>query len=295
MLRDDVSFRADEISTEPLDGPMVWPWETEPYKLWSLLDMLRFYAHTFCKISGLLGQMWIQINQIGNLTEQDAKTLAKTIGGLQRECSELGLKGIVSQIDNFKNQTDSGLSAALLSTLLQSIQLALISELEGRVFLYVPFDRQSYYEASPAVDLSRFGCAHDMEEAGKCYALDRYAACVFHLMRVTEAGVLELGTLIEPGDHKPQFGFVLKKIDRLLQRVEFKDWPEHAKPHQALFRQVLPRLYAVKDAWRDKVMHIETKIIPTESQYTPGVALDIWNATVSLMRLLAERLPPAVK
>jgi len=33
----------------------------------------------------------------------------------------------------------------------------------------------------------------DISESGNCYALDRYTACIFHLMRVVEKSVQQFG------------------------------------------------------------------------------------------------------
>jgi hypothetical protein len=110
-------------------------------------------------------------------------------------------------------------------------------------------------------------------------------------MRVTESAVLELGKLVDPHDYKPQFSSVLKKLDNLVQKTKWLDWPAEARPHKALFIDVLPRLYAVKDSWRDKVSHFDIHIVPTTATSNRERATDIYNSTLSLMRLLAERLP----
>ena len=71
----------------------------------------------------------------------------------------------------------------------------------------------------------------------------------------------------------------------------FEVTPEDVKPHRRFFEDLLPRLYAVKDSWRDKVSHFDTHIVPSDAISNAERALDIYNSTQSLMRLLAERLP----
>ena len=40
----------------------------------------------------------------------------------------------------------------------------------------------------------------DVEEASKCFAPSRYAACVFHAVQISEAGLIELGTFLKVAD-----------------------------------------------------------------------------------------------
>src|SRR5258708_19689687 len=52
----------------------------------------------------------------------------------------------------------------------------------------------------------------DIEEAGKCLAFDRNAACIFHLMRVMEVGLKALGQRLDINTaYKPGWEGILKK------------------------------------------------------------------------------------
>ena len=140
--------------------------------------------------------------------------------------------------------------------------------------------------------IRRFGLRNEIEEAVKCYALARYTAAIFHLMRITESAAIELGKLVEPGDPKPQFSSVLKKIEQLLRKTKWQDWPNEIKPHKQLFTVVLPRLYALMDSWRENASHFDTHIVPTDTVWTKADAHQIYHSTLSLMQLLGNRLPP---
>jgi hypothetical protein len=88
-------------------------------------------------------------------------------------------------------------------------------ELTGRAFYALSADRAAFYEDPldkwDAV-INRFGCAFDVEEARKCFALERSTVSVFHLMRVTEAAVLELQVFIGGKDLKAHFGSVVSRV-----------------------------------------------------------------------------------
>jgi hypothetical protein len=192
---------------------------------------------------------------------------------------------------HWQRDKELAISKWLLHHLYESVN----DELGSQVFLTLDSSEKRFYE-NPSREwqtvLDRFPeVRDDIEEASKCYALGRYPASIFHLMRITEAGVLAIGKLIDPLDYKPQFSSVLKKIDTLIQKTKWPDWPVDAKPHKNLFEDLLPRLYAVKDSWRDKASHFDVHIVPTDAISNAERSIDIYNSTLSLMRLLAERLP----
>jgi hypothetical protein len=259
--------------------------------------MLKFNAHHFVAMSSTLGQAIIEFGRPNYIPHQDSlRMMAETCAQLQKDCEGLGLRLTVSHIKRFREDVlQYGVAFAAMRTYLVEIQQRVWDELELKLFLALEPTEQEFY-AEPLRDwgfiIARFpNIRDDVEEARKCYALERYGASIFHLMRVTEAAALELGQLVDPHDHKPQFGSVLKKIDNLIQKTQWHDWPSDAQPHKALFADVLPRLYAVKDSWRDKVSHFDTHIIPTSATSNRERAFDIYNSTVSLLNLLAERLP----
>lgn len=178
--------------------------------------------------------------------------------------------------------------------MLLELNSRIYDELESQTFLALDAKEREFF-VEPLRDWKTVamcfpGARDDIEEAGKCIALERYGGAVFHLMRITEAGALALGNLIAPGDYKPQFSSVLKKIDTLVQKTKWQDWPEAAKPYKPLLVEALPRLYAVKDSWRDKVSHVDTHLVPTSATWNKEQALDIYNSTLSLMRRLSAQL-----
>jgi hypothetical protein len=217
---------------------------------------------------------------------------------LREDCLALGLKCSVAQIDRMigpRVEHDPNAISEQLSELLSRIH----DELQGQVFYALDFGDCDFY-LSPLKNwervVARFPEARsDIEEAGKCFAFERYSACIFHLMRVTEAGVTSLAKLVNPNDFKPQFSSVLKRIDELVIKTKWPDWPTEARAHKQLFVDVLPRLYAVKDSWRDRAAHFDSHVVPIDPVSNRERARDIYNCTLSLMRILAERLTGAVQ
>lgn len=134
----------------------------------------------------------------------------------------------------------------------------------------------------------------ELDEAGKCLALGRPTACVFHLMRVMEVGIKALARCLNiPDPTKPaqrNWGFVLGAISAGMDQK----WPSSASRLSgdgALFEELLASLDAVKNPQRNATMHVEKK-------YTDDEAEEIFVGVRGFMKKLAARCdedgkPPA--
>lgn len=122
--------------------------------------------------------------------------------------------------------------------------------------------------------------AYDISEAGKCLAVGRSTAAVFHLMHVVEIALraIHLCLGLTPPVDNPSWGILLKNIrDERMQRGDRK-WPEND-----YFQDVYSRLDAIKDAQRDPTLHVQT--IHTEDE-----ADLIFRNTKMLMKKIASRM-----
>lgn len=113
----------------------------------------------------------------------------------------------------------------------------------------------------------------DIEESGKCLALNRNTACVFHLMRAMEAALRALADKISATvqDSNGQFlawGVIVANIKDKLPNLS-REWTE---AHNLL--------WGVGKAWRNTTMH------PAET-YTDEEAETLFNAVRGFMRHLA--------
>jgi len=126
----------------------------------------------------------------------------------------------------------------------------------------------------------------DIEEAGKCLALDRGTATVFHLMRVMEVGLRALAkTLNDPRldpKRNPTWSTILQKGDEEVQKPIAQRAPEWAA-HDHFFSEAQANLRVVQFAWRNPTMHVEIN-------YDPEKASDVMQAVKAFMRHLASVL-----
>jgi hypothetical protein len=89
------------------------------------------------------------------------------------------------------------LSNELLAIYLDQIKDRLVDELSTKLFFQIPHSRKKAFEKPTdqwETIIERFPeTVQDIEESGRCFALSRYAACVFHCIQVVEVGLIELG------------------------------------------------------------------------------------------------------
>ena len=175
----------------------------------------------------------------------------------------------------------------LLNTLSEITQ-RLWDELGAKTILMISEVESKYFEDSqfPVVVFDKFPqVSFDATEAGKCLAMSRPTACVFHLMRVTEYGLHEIGKTLGMKEEKPNWEPIILKIDAELRK------PYKEREHKGLrdfLANVSVHMNAVKVAWRNRVMHVDKK-------HTPEEAIEIYSATCGLMRYISENLPTPEK
>lgn len=125
---------------------------------------------------------------------------------------------------------------------------------------------------------------YEMEEAGKCLALGRSTASVFHLMRIMEGALKAvhncLGISVALEGANRNWGSILVRIKNDIS-TRGSRWAE-----KEYFNEVYARLDAIKDAWRNSTMHVENK-------YTEEEAKIIFEYTRAFMQKIAARMDEA--
>ncbi len=165
------------------------------------------------------------------------------------------------------------------------------NEMKAQLFFWVPSQRAVFYSKTgrdilgdECVDrFAKADIANEAEQASKCFAFGQYTACVFHLMRITEAGVLALGNAIafQWGDN-PNWGRMFKAFDAQSavdagKRVGV--WKEHGD----FLDTVGGHFRAVKNAWRNNTMHLD-------KNYDESQAKHLMSVIPAFMKQLASRV-----
>ena len=148
-------------------------------------------------------------------------------------------------------------SARELSAEFDVLEKLIEAELDQHVFLHIePIDSQYYLEhgfsekSQKAFPKSKY----DMEESGKCLALGRYSACVFHLIRIVDAGLKRLAKFYNSEGKNPSWEEFLRPLrDKLneLKKIEIE------KAQQ--LGTLLERITAIKEI-RNPITHSDEKL-----------------------------------
>lgn len=134
---------------------------------------------------------------------------------------------------------------------------------------------ESVLNAFPSVE-------YDVREAGRCFALDRHTAVVFHCMRVMEVG-LE-ATAAELGlDIASNWNNALNQIEKEIRNRSIASNGPSWKNDEVFFSEAVTHFRVVKNAWRNHTMH-KREVFDEER------ARSILQSTADFMRHLATRL-----
>ena len=239
------------------------PWEANPDRLVSWWDMEIFSASHFYKIARALEAVSSQ-----GITPQEYTRIGFT-GPLGESLQKLGLTLALAQVKRVgdficsvdtSDQSPGAKTRAKeqlphLRDLIRGLQERIQDEMAERLFLYVPSNESELYTNSDsfisvAVSIKWANLTEDISEAAKCFALSRYTASVFHLMRVMEFGVQKLGDKLGVVlTDKKAWHVILEEVNKAIKARDQKT--QEAKD----LASVCANLYNVKLAWRNEVMH----------------------------------------
>ena len=217
------------------------------YRLLSWWDMERFSAATFQQIVTGLVAMRANIEE-GLPPETDASGLAAkyipTVELVRAECEKIGLKTSVICADEFIALA-SGMTVGDLVGSLKEIENTIRREMQGCLFLHMPFKGVAYYDQPQAfgarVAVRLPSLEYDIREAGNCYATGRSTACVFHLMRIMEVGVQRLGEMLGVAlVEEKNWQVILDQVNKAVKSLPAKE------PRTVALSQVSAHLYNVK-------------------------------------------------
>jgi hypothetical protein len=257
-----------------------------PFRLVTLMEILETSAEAWWRLSSMLGQFFIRLEdpQIGFETmEAGIATLAE----LQREIERLKLDSSLKQLGRIKDALFGNdrqrVTLAQVRPLLTDLHQRMCDDLDGRFFLFLPSEAVPFYAPkeplfSAQVEAKFPTMSEDIAEAGKCLALNRSTAAVFHLMRVVEIAVQLFGDKLGitlAADKNWQN--ILDEINKAIKKLDQK------APQTRAYAEASAHLYNVKLCWRNAVMH-------PKQTYTADEAEALFTAVKIFIRDLAEIL-----
>jgi hypothetical protein len=176
-------------------------------------------------------------------------------------------------------QDSEELSKAALKELLEQVHQTFYVRLSQLTFVYVPAPNDKYFEQDEmfgAKVYDRFPLARDdIKDAGNCYAVFLYTACVFHLMRVAELGLRAIADKVgaeithngqaiplEYGDWNKVIEKIATKITAARKTVN----PAEKEKIIGRYSEANDRLIRVRDQWRNDISHTRTRFNEPETR-----------------------------
>lgn len=206
---------------------------------------------------------------------------------LRQDLSNMGLDAALVALDRLSHYIERESAAEVLdpetiTELCRDVENRTIDQLGSKIFLYLSSSERALWTMqSPFgadVELAFPNAAEDIQEAGKCLALGRYTASVFHLMRALEIAVQRLAAHLQIVNVDRVWGHLLSDIARAVEAME-------KGPMRTSWSEIQVLLYHVKQAWRNEAMH-------PKATYTREQATEVYHACRAFMAAFAGLLKP---
>jgi len=215
----------------------------------------------------------------------DAQVAIEIAGneGLKAECHQLQLYLSEDQLDKILSLLRSRpVSWGEMSRLKNEFIGRVEDELKRLTFYQLRPDVAAYFDTpSPFGNVvhAKFPSAsHDIEEACKCFACERYDATAYHLMRAMESPLRCLAKTLHVR-YSPGWAGYLNRINKKLNNPKSK----LPKARKDFLSNTSVLLWAIKEAWRNETMHLE-------KTYGPDQARDMLQSVRAFMVHLASGL-----
>ena len=230
-------------------------------------DMIRFTAETYINLGKVITDFsqcfyHASIDEDAQIKPDEYADLKKFLVRLKEHTEKLKLNISSAILKNKLNDLPQNLREFEL--LIDVIK----EELRNSLFFCVSSDKASYYNSDKPLFGNKIedklpNLSEDIIESGNCYSLDRYTACVFHLMRIMERGVQELANNLGIPTIFTDNKDWQKIINSIRTQLNTK-YPKHNEPDRIRYEAIIGHLETVKIAWRNPTMH--PKATYTEEQ-----------------------------
>ena len=270
------------------------PWEDNLYSLVSLYEMLQFYADEFMRLVETLGRLDVicreqkQSNPGRKIKHSKDNVILECIKALDLHCEYLGLVFSRMQIERFSDLPEEE-DIETFGERVRVLRNRIYDEMKIELFMHITKEKAKYYKepwlSFGQIVVEKFPSAsHDIEEAGKCFAAGRNTACVFHVMRVFEAGLNCLANVFQVPFENTNWEKILNQIEAAIRQIE-KDpnKPANWKDERQFYSEAANHFRFLKDAWRNYAMHIHER-------YDEESALNILVHGQAFMRHLTTKL-----
>ena len=196
--------------------------------------MQQFLPHVI--LNGSLGlqemshRLDLSVSLQGRPVRDDIRVaLRQRIKPLMDECVKLQFNASFASLDRILiTLNDPNGTWSELREWMDNLERRLIDELKLVSCFALEGHAQELYQAERLFGTNvadRFAAVVvDIEEAGKCLALDRATACVFHLMRVLDHGLQRLATDLGIGKLQRSWHLILQDVETAIGALPRSAW-----------------------------------------------------------------------
>lgn len=218
-------------------------------------------------------------------------TILPGLQNIKLGLQELDLKYSVMQLDRLADALEKDSSSSRLAgtyvEIIEQLNFRIEDELRGCFFLEINANQVKFYEPieplfGTPVDDAFPSASPEIEEAGRCLAVGRYSAAVFHLMRTLEVGLNSLAAAMSVPFRDANWQTIIEQIQSKIRGMSKNDGPDW-KVDEQFYSEAAVHFRVLKNAWRNYAMHLHER-------YDEERAHDIWNSVRGFMRHLAGRL-----
>jgi hypothetical protein len=260
--------------------------QLQPFRLISILSMLRFHAEKFLGIKHLVDQVasYAHYREDVKLEEDIHIKLKEDADLLISMLSDLELKASAKFAQLYRDRLNyTDIIDDSISHLFWSLYISIKNEFENQIFLMIPSKKAIFYDSgiqffNQEVKDRFSDLIYDIDEACKCYAFGRSTACIFHLMRIMEKAVQQLGnTFGVPLVDEKNWQTILTKTRNAVENK----YPNERDRNRIQYENTIAQLESVKIAWRNPTMH-------PKSTYTEDEAENLLRVVKMFMNDLAK-------
>lgn len=257
------------------------------YAMVTALEILEASAEAWWRLSSNVGQLFVRLET----SIPPADSVISILFQLRAESEKIGLSLSTMQIDRIKDYVRENAGRVSLQEfgerlrqLVVELHTRVLDELGDRFFIVLPNEMAQYYKQpeplfGASVESAFPKASEDIAEAGKCLAVGRSTATVFHLMRAMESSVVALGsklnaTVIDKDNLELEWGKILRNINGAIEALPRGSEKESWSNASSL-------LLHAKIAWRNPTMH-------PKQTYTIEQARQIINCCRAFMNAFSE-------
>lgn len=255
------------------------PWHENPFRLISWLEMNEFSAHLFVNIGASVTWMEDALDETGlegnkkvdrarKICVEFATRVAGMLDSIGCKFSAKGARRLASD--------SSSLNAAGMRVRAREFKAQVFDEMSSHLFLWVPAHRAEWFGKNADAILGSECCTRfpsiqrEVEEAMRCYAVGRYTASAFHLMRAAEVGVKALAKAIKAAPKHDAWRLVFNEM-----RTQVAPPPENRQKHWKTHGEFLETIWAdmrvVSKEWRNDLAHSVDTYSEEEAKQLLGV------------------------